>query len=457
MLRVAGRRWLAIVFIVGSLSSGSPSLFGAKQGASQPLHSLAPAPFSSLSPYRNYSFEHGSFVAKLSVAARGRALRNVGASPNFRIFLRKLLAKEPVTVVVFGGSITAGRGLRRWAYRKQNRYSAQLQRWLRESFPVGANHAKDHVVINKSVQATDSCYLSRILRARLSSGPDPFVESSQGKGETNDGAENQINGVVDLVLLEYAENDIHGPPKGGVAELLDLLHSDILACTEAVVRISLEMYPQAAIAFLAFSGWARRHSLNASPVHAHVASKYQLPFVSYGDALIPEFDSGAIPACVKVPRLYTHEEVDNDVLKLNYGCNGDKKWTHTATLDNNHPTLFGHKLITDLLAHLIQTEVSLLLGGDEATMARSAALVGLPTSNSDGSGNSSTTTTATNNTTTNAVSSGGHIFEAAVRGYVPDGAFDSDGSGRVVEQPRMHIISTKFPEASGEYIAVKVL
>ena len=62
-------------------------------------------------PFINFTFAHGAFNLTLPESARQRSVRNLGQSERFRVFLRKLRAREPFRVVVFGGSVTCGNGL----------------------------------------------------------------------------------------------------------------------------------------------------------------------------------------------------------------------------------------------------------------------------------------------------------------------------------------------------------
>jgi hypothetical protein len=119
----------------------------------------------------NWTYSHGQFNYTLPESARERSVRNLGKSPRFRAFLRKLSAGEPVRVVAFGGSVTSGNGLSP-AYHRSHRFSGVFEAWLNAHFPVtkplltgDPGFADRHVVVNKAVSASGTCFLARTVRA----------------------------------------------------------------------------------------------------------------------------------------------------------------------------------------------------------------------------------------------------------------------------------------------------
>jgi lysophospholipase L1-like esterase len=249
------------------------------------LHSCA-APQEKI--YRNYTYEFGEYTATVPEAALARAQKNFG-SARLDGFLCKLFSGRPVKVVVFGGSVTTGNGLK---YQAEDRYSGQFESWLQHTFPTKPGLGP-HRVLNKAVSATDMCYLARTVRSRLGDVDvlgDPSASAHEGSVPT------------DLVIIEYGINDIQVQMGHTIDEvtLTDLLFTDSLACTEAVVQILLASNRQLGVLFLEWHSWKLRDSITAQGVHQMVADRYNLPLLSFQRALFPELRSGAVMECMPV-------------------------------------------------------------------------------------------------------------------------------------------------------------
>ena len=95
----------------------------------------------------------------------------------FDTFVCKLLRAEPVSVWVFGGSITNGVGLRDLTGgAAPPHWPNQLEAWLEDAFPVDVNIVKthrfnnrSHTVHDASKSATNSCFLARAMRGLIAS------------------------------------------------------------------------------------------------------------------------------------------------------------------------------------------------------------------------------------------------------------------------------------------------
>jgi len=170
--------------------------------------------------------------------------------------LQRLIEKGrnglPVTIAAIGGSITAGTGATDTPYR----YVNLVQTWWNKTFPT--SHS---TLVNAGVGATDSDYGAlRVQRDVLSQNPD-------------------------LVIVEFAVNDT-GP---GVDALGDTY--------EGLVRQLMDGPGQPAVILLFMMTYAlpiQEQYQTSQPWQSAIGTNYDLPMVSYFDAISPELTNGNI-------------------------------------------------------------------------------------------------------------------------------------------------------------------
>jgi len=185
---------------------------------------------------------------------------------------------EPITVATIGGSITQGSV----AQRMQNRYPNVMAAWWQATFPNSKV-----TLVNAGIGATGSDFGSlRVASHVLSKHPD-------------------------LVVVEFAVNDSNTRQR---AETLEGVVRQILADPDAPAVVLLFMSD---------------HGHNAQEQHSKVGEHYNLPMVSYRDALWPEIDAGQLSL-------------------------------DTITKDNLHPNDRGHVMTGQLLGHLFDVALSKL-------------------------------------------------------------------------------------------------
>jgi hypothetical protein len=177
-----------------------------------------------------------------SVASEAGLFAHSLVSPGNPARLQYALAEarrgEPVTVGVIGGSITAGAG----ANQSERRYGDRVVAWWRQTFPKATVR-----FVNAGIGATGSDYGAlRAKRDLLSHHPD-------------------------FVVVEYAVND---PNTQAAAESL-----------EGLIRQVLREPNQPAVVLL-FT--MNQDGGNAQEWQSKVGRHYDLPMVSFRDALWPE-------------------------------------------------------------------------------------------------------------------------------------------------------------------------
>ena len=174
-------------------------------------------------------------------ALAAKALVEAGEPTRVQHVMAKSRRGEPVTLAVIGGSITAGAK----ATKPEFRYGNRIAAWWQEQFPD--SKVSFH---NAGIGATGSNYGAlRCQRDLLSHKPD-------------------------LVVVEYAVND--GPGQ------------DTRESLEGVVRqiLSEPQRPAVLLMFMMHTGGG-----NAQADDEVVGRHYQLPMVSFRDALWPEIEA----------------------------------------------------------------------------------------------------------------------------------------------------------------------
>lgn len=171
-----------------------------------------------------------------------RSLVSQGETARVQQVLAKGRRGEPVTIGVIGGSITQGAS----ASTPENTYGNRVAQWWRRMFPNS-----EATFVNAGIGATGSNYGAlRVQRDLLSKQPD-------------------------LVVVEYAVND---PNTEQAAETYEGLLRQIL------------QQPQQPAVVLIFT--MAQGGGNAQEWQSKLGAHYELPMVSFRDALWPEIEVG---------------------------------------------------------------------------------------------------------------------------------------------------------------------
>lgn len=217
-----------------------------------------------------------------------RALTNEGDRTRLASAMRKAASGEKVTVGVIGGSITQGS----LASRSDNCYASGFFRWWSEAFPDG-----NFEFINAGIGGTDS-YLGvhRVDEQLLSKAPD-------------------------VVIVEFSVNDTD--------PVINKFSYDSL------VRkiLSSENSPAVILLFTTTDV-----GYNLQDVHMEIGTAYDLPMISYRDAVYPEIEAGTL------------------------------LWKDISP-DNIHPNDNGHRMITQLLGRYLDSVLEQLDLIDESDSA----------------------------------------------------------------------------------------
>ena len=180
----------------------------------------------------------------LAPAAYQRSIVSAGDTARLQKVLAKARKGEPITVGVIGGSITQGAK----ATKAELRYGNQIAQWWRTNFP----NSKVEFV-NAGIGATGSNYGAlRVGRDLLAKNPD-------------------------FIVVEYAVND--GNTKDAAETLEGLLRQILKAPNQPAVVLLFTM---------------NKSGGNAQEWHSKVGAHYNLPMVSFRDALWPEIQAGKL-------------------------------------------------------------------------------------------------------------------------------------------------------------------
>lgn len=221
-----------------------------------------------------------------------RALTNEGDKTRLASAMRKAASGEKVTIGVIGGSITQGS----LASRSDNCYASGFFRWWSDTFPEG-----DFEFVNAGIGGTDS-YLGvhRVDEQLLSKAPD-------------------------VVVVEFSVNDTD--------PVVNKFSYDSL------VRkiLSSENSPAVILLFTTTNTGS-----NLQDVHMEIGSAYDLPMISYRDAVYPEIEAETL------------------------------LWKDISP-DNIHPNDNGHRMITQLLGKYLDSVLEQLDSMDEPPSAFDAS------------------------------------------------------------------------------------
>jgi GNAT superfamily N-acetyltransferase len=294
----------------------------------------------------------------------------------------------PVNVIVAGGSITLGHGVHPY----NGKYSNRLERWLLMMYPPRQQRAatyaeknatkqerKMHRVYNRGSHGADICAMAKRIEQNFALlGVEP-----------------------DLVILEFGVNDYQGQDhKIYLDHKTDVFFQGFqekAMCAEAVIHKLIHKYPDVAIMFLEFqTGILNRKT--AQLLHMGVAQHYQIPMISYAEAMMPgyynlleklkDYDYSAPIGDRVAP--FPHgcarciEERITDQFRPS-GCKSVCDFVQKSGLPVNncrnppagrekcslpilahdyvHPSFVGHGVATDLLTHAIATTKKKLCSG----------------------------------------------------------------------------------------------
>lgn len=202
----------------------------------------------------------------------GRAVMNQGDTARLAAAMKKAERGEEVTVGVIGGSITQGSS----ASNQNNCYASKFFDWWSKKFPEGK-----FSFINAGIGGTDS-YLGvhRVDEQLLSYEPD-------------------------IVIVEFSVNDTD--------KVMNKYSYDSL------VRkiLSAENEPAVILLFT-----TQENGTSLQDVHKEIGAAYDLPMISYRDAVYPEVEAGTL------------------------------KWTDISP-DNIHPNDAGHDIIGQILGRYL--------------------------------------------------------------------------------------------------------
>ena len=289
-----------------------------------------------------------------------RARAHVGDVGALRASLSKAIAGKSLHVVVIGGSVTAGAQCVDPATRHESiacGWPARFKNWLDAAFPKGS----PHVVENLSERASSSIVATELLsphRQRLAA-------------------------TVDIIIIDYAVNDASNPlriqrhlyqavvdseertrsamlnyswPAAGPAPMCSALSGDyrnrLLVGTERLVRWCISLPSRPAVMFFETFNPSVAWQRQAQEVHLTVASYYQLPVISYRDAVWHLWRNLGSAHRSSPPRAEAAALCEE--IGLAPACAG-ALWGSSL-----HPPWHVHQLLADLLALSVAYEFRLM-------------------------------------------------------------------------------------------------
>jgi lysophospholipase L1-like esterase len=176
-------------------------------------------------------------------AAIGRSVASMGSFERVAKAFARARRGQSVTIAAIGGSVTEGA----WASRPEGRYLDLVAAWWRAQFPGSTLR-----VVNAGIGGTASNYGAlRVGSDLLAAAPDVVIVEYSVNDEWNDASVESYEGLVRQILRA---------PKAPAVLLLALVAAG---------------------------------GASAQPQHARVAAYYNLPMISFGDALRPLLQSGS--------------------------------------------------------------------------------------------------------------------------------------------------------------------
>ena len=182
--------------------------------------------------------------------------------------IHKLQYHQPIQVLVCGGSITLGHGV---ATPEAARYAGQFETWLNDQYPVSSSSQQQHSVLVRGAHGANTCAMAQRLHLLL----------------------NELHQTVPhIIVLEFAVNDYQGQDHKVLVDSKTDVFFDgfdrLATCAEVVVSTLLSHFPKAALVFLEFQT-AVLPRKTAQVLHWGVAHHYQIPVLSYAQAILPDF------------------------------------------------------------------------------------------------------------------------------------------------------------------------
>lgn len=231
-----------------------------------------PLPFANQNPLTSVDGEN--------LIAKARA--SVGSVEPLRRVLCKAARGDSINVVVAGGSVTAGTGCASGQFASLDcAWPNVLEVFLNSAFPT-SDPSKKHRVENLSERASSSIVAVEILaphRARLGVATDLIIVDYA----VNDASNIQIKPAFRR-KTEHFERQRHNS-SSSCSSLRGDYRDRLMVATERIVRWGISLPSQPALVYLeTFNSrvpWAKQ----AQEVHAVVASYYELPMISYRDAV----------------------------------------------------------------------------------------------------------------------------------------------------------------------------
>eukprot|EP00798_Chlamydomonas_sp_ICE-L_P032694 gene32694-17150_t len=260
----------------------------------------------------------------------------VGVAARLRIFLKKLIRGDAVTIGAIGGSITS-----RTTGGRSDSYVDMMAAWVQEMFPN-----PNHKTRNGGVPGTTSSYLSVCQEAHLA----------------ND---------LDLVVVELAVNDPH--------EADPNFETSKRRAIERLIRKLLQMPKQPAVIMVNMFAYCKiipcgRFFSNAERDFSELALYYSVPSVSLKAGIFHEQDtfaarSASITVC---PLYYSLPSVslkagifhEQDVLAARNAS--EEHFSLPMFYDHSkiHPGKFGHYIATEMVVTLFNKVLRDMVSGD---------------------------------------------------------------------------------------------
>ena len=173
-----------------------------------------------------------------------RAVLNTGNTARIKQVFAKAKRGEAITIGVIGGSITAGAA----ASKPENRWANLITKWWENKFPQSKIK-----LVNAGIGATDSLY---------------------GAGRVED---DLLKQKPDFIVIEYSVNDVN--------------EKKFAETVEGIIRQTLKSPKKPAVMIL-FT--LNENGDNAQEWHSKVGKYYDIPMISYRDAVWPELEAKKI-------------------------------------------------------------------------------------------------------------------------------------------------------------------
>lgn len=123
-------------------------------------------------------------------------------------FICKLVEGKPVTVVVLGGSISFGHGVRN----HENSWPSRVFKWIQETFPH-----KEHQLLNHAIPAITSGFIAPCAYTMIPDGTDLVM----AEFTLNDGADDMTRtNLARFYGKQACSNDMEGPGRQAVERLV---------------------------------------------------------------------------------------------------------------------------------------------------------------------------------------------------------------------------------------------